>query len=458
MTPREHLAAILRGGLEAVDPARRVAEALADEPGMEAWAAAVAGGGGRTLMVAVGKAALGMARGALAVLGDAVDEGVVLVPEGTAAPEGAPLPASVQLLQGGHPVPTARGEEAARQIADLAAGVTERDRLLVLLSGGGSALLALPARGLTLDDLASAGQTLLLAGLPIEELNLVRRHLERLKGGGLARLASAGQVLGLVLSDVPGDDPSVVASGPLSPGRSTPRDAEILLRRRGLWDAMPLPVRAHLEGERTTPAAPPLPGGDRLRVRVVAGGGRALEGASRAARELGYGAHVLTRNLTGEARNAGRGLARVGLAVRDGVGPVRPPACLLAAGETTVQVVGDGRGGRNQEVALAAALVLDGEEGVLVASLGTDGVDGPTDAAGGWADGGTAARGRAAGLDPQAALADNDAYPFLDAAEGLLKTGPTGTNVADLMVVIVHADAAQGVRHAPPRIADTPGA
>jgi glycerate-2-kinase len=232
-----------------------------------------------------------------------------------------------------------------------------------------------------------------------------------------------------------------VASGPLSPDASTPRDAEVLLRRRRLFDELPEAVQAHLRARRTASASTGTEPADRLRVRVVAGGARAVEGAANRARALGYVPHVLTRTLTGEARRAGRGLARVGLAVRDGIGPVRPPACLLAAGETTVHVTGPGQGGRNQEVALAAAIGLEGEQGVVVASLGTDGIDGPTDAAGAWADGDTTARGRAAGLDPLAALAANDAYPFLDAAGALLRTGPTGTNVADLMVVLVAAPA-----------------
>jgi hydroxypyruvate reductase len=390
-----------------------------------------------------------MARGALSVLGDAVDEGVVLVPEPMPSRRPAWLPPQVALLAGGHPLPTEAGVAAAEQIANLVAGARDDDRLLVLLGGGGSALLALPAEGLDLHALVTATDVLLRAGLPIAEVNLVRRHLERLKGGGLARLAGDAQVLGLVLSDVPGDDPAVVASGPLSPDGTRPRDAEILLRRRGLWSDMPRSVRRRLEADRRVtrppeapapngtgrrPAEPPRPG---VLLRLVGGGAHAVDGAAGEARRRGYTVHVLTRSLQGEARAVGRGLARVGLAVRDGVGPVRPPACLLAAGETTVHVRGEGSGGRNQEVALSAACALDGEDQVLVASLGTDGRDGPTDAAGGWADGSTATRGRACGLDAAAALDDNDAYRFLDAAGALLRTGPTGTNVADLMMVLV---------------------
>lgn len=471
----EDLRAILRAGLAAVDPARRVAEALAEDPDLVRWAGELARAEtapvgaaprGRTVLVAVGKAALGMTRGAVGVLGSRIDEGIVLVPHAPDAtppgsgrtrrerdPDASPgeprpgprrppwLPGAIELRAGGHPVPDAAGEDAARRIVALACGLGTGDRMLALVSGGGSALLSLPAEGLTLEDLRATTSALLAAGLPIEEINAVRAHLERLKGGGLARHAAPASVLGLVLSDVPGDPPAVVASGPLSPDPRTFRDVEILLRRRGLWDVLPGPVRAYLaEGRRGRLPETPAPGEAifrEVRVRVVAGGRSAVEGAATEARRRGYTTHVLSSELRGEARRAGRGLARVGMAVRDGLGPVGSPACLLAAGETTVRVVGSGRGGRNQEVALAAALVLQGVDGVRVAALGTDGVDGPTDAAGAWVDGQTIARGRAEGLDPDEALEQNDAYPFLEAAGALLRTGPTGTNVADLMVVLV---------------------
>jgi hydroxypyruvate reductase len=441
--PDPDLTAILQAGLRAVDPGRRVAEALADEPEIGAWAGELAGAGpARTALIAVGKAALGMTRGALGVLGDAVGDGVVLAPaDGAASGRPAWLPEAIELLRGGHPLPTDEGVRAAGRIAELAESLGASDRLLVLLSGGASALSSLPADGLGLADLVDTTRRLLAAGVPIEELNAVRKHLERLKGGGLARAAAPARVLGLVLSDVPGDDVAVIASGPLSPDRTSFRDVEVSLRRRGVWDELPAAVRHHLregrEGRRPDTAAAGDPAFRNVRVRVVAGGGDAVAGAALEARRRGYATHVLTRELRGEARRAGHGLARVGLAVRDGLGPVAAPACLLAAGETTVRVTGQGRGGRNQEVALAAAVALEGEGEVRVASLGTDGVDGPTDAAGAWADADTARSGRARGLDPERALADNDSHPFHEAAGTLLRTGPTGTNVADLFVVLV---------------------
>jgi hydroxypyruvate reductase len=258
-------------------------------------------------------------------------------------------------------------------------------------------------------------------------------------------------VLGLLLSDVVGDDPTIIASGPLSPSSTTPREVEILLRRRRVWDDLPAKVRELIGEEARTlrngpDEQPPNetvtgrdPGTSAL-VRVIGGGADALAAASAAATRLGYSTHTLTARLEGEARRAGAGLARAGLAVRDGLSPPAPPACLLAAGETTVEVVGPGKGGRNQEVALGAALRLDGTPGILVASLGTDGVDGPTDAAGALADGTSVRRARELGLDVESALERNDAYPLLDALGDLVRTGPTGTNVADLMLVLIAAD------------------
>jgi len=329
-------------------------------------------------------------------------------------------------------------------VADLAGGLAAGDRLLVLLSGGGSALLTLPRDGLSLEGLREATDVLLRSGLGIHQVNRVRTELEILKGGGLARLAGPGRILGLVLSDVVGDDPAVVASGPLTEVEPAPREAEILLRRQGIWDDLPTEARSLLARGAREPRLPREHSSrEEPRVRVVGGGASAVEAAAAEARRLGYRTEVLTVSLQGEARAAGRGLARAGMAVRDGLSPPAPPACLLAAGETTVRVTGAGKGGRNQEVALGAALALDGRQGILVGSLGTDGVDGPTDAAGGVADGATLSRARQRGMEVGAALAANDAYPLLDALGDLVRTGPTGTNVADLMLVLV-ADPSTG--------------
>ena len=448
---------ILAAGLAAVDPVRLVVDALVDDPTVERWSHEIASsppptaaagpastGGGRTLLLAVGKAALGMARGALHVLGDTVDDGIVLVPRTAGGGRPGWLPPQIRLRTGSHPLPDAETVAAAREVAALARDTRDGDRLLVLISGGGSALLTLPRDGVGLEDVRETTRQLMAAGAPIEELNTVRGGLELLKGGGLARLARPAGILGLILSDVVGDDPAVIASGPLTPAAGSPREAETLLRRRGIWDELPAAARRALAAPRadeTAPSAPdpdaPALHGPDPEVRVVGGGAQAMDGAAARARSLGYRTHRLTRTLQGEARNAGRGLARVGMAVQDGVAPPAPPACLLAAGETTVTVTGSGKGGRNQEVALGAGLALAGREGILVAALGTDGIDGPTDAAGGLGDGSTVERAAEVGLDVEGALRRNDAYPLLEALGDLIRTGPTGTNVADLMLVLV---------------------
>ena len=446
---------ILAAGLAGVDPTRRVAEALTDDPVVAEWSHEIAGGGGwsardpapgtgsRTRVLAVGKAALAMTRGALQVLGDAIDEGLVLAPSGGAVEAPAWLPGRIRLHRGAHPLPDEETVLGAREAAELVSGAGVRDRLLVLVSGGGSSLLTLPAPGLSVEDVRRTAAQLMNAGWSIEELNTVRPALELLKGGGLAAMARPARVLGLILSDVAGDDPAVVASGPLSTVPGGSREAEMLLRRRGQWEGLPPAVQAHLLSLRTGPApsAPAdgpsaTPGWEPV-LRIVGNGEAALSAAAARARSLGYRTQILTRTLQGEARRVGRGLARVGLAVRDGLAPPEPPACLLAAGETTVEVTGSGTGGPNQEVAVAGASLLDGRDGIVLASLGTDGIDGPTDAAGGMVDGATVSRARDAGWRVQEALEGNDAYGLLEATGDLIHTGPTGTNVADLMLVLI---------------------
>jgi hydroxypyruvate reductase len=301
--------------------------------------------------------------------------------------------------------------------------------------------MSLPPAGVTLDEVRETTDRLLKAGATIQELNAVRKHLDRLKGGRLARAAAPARVEALILSDVIGDPLDVIASGPVSPDPTTFSDAVDVLEHRGLWQQVPLAVRSHLgrglEGaEEETPQE-----GDacfeRVRATVIGNNRLAAEAARGEAERRGYRARLLTTLLTGEAREVGCVLAALGREIRCSGEPFAPPACWVAAGETTVTVVGDGKGGRNQELVLGAALELDGQDGIVVASLGTDGIDGPTDAAGALCDGATPARGRAAGLDARASLARNDAYGYFQALDDLIVTGPTGTNVMDVQVVLV---------------------
>ncbi|HZD05044.1 MAG TPA: DUF4147 domain-containing protein, partial [Longimicrobiales bacterium] len=414
---------VIRAALAAANPEALVAEALeADPPRPDP--------GGRLLVLAVGKAAPGMLRGAARVLGERARRDLAVVPRGLEAA----VPAGARTHGAGHPLPDDAGVAAARQVQATLRGLGSRDRLLLLLSGGGSALLTLPAEPVGLQDLRRVTGALLQAGADIGELNAVRKHLEVLKGGGLARAAAPAPVRALVLSDVVGDRLEVIASGPVSPDSSTFADAMRVLKERGVWEQAPRPVRERLEaGLEGRIAETPDALDDAFRsvdVSVVGNASLAAEAAAKRASALGYAARVESVAVTGEAREVGAELGR--LARR-----LPSATCRVMAGETTVTVRGTGKGGRNQEVVLGAVDGLDGLEDVLVFSVGTDGVDGPTDAAGAWATGRTLSRARAVGMDPSLALEHNDAYPFFGSLDDLVVTGPTGTNVMDVMGVLV---------------------
>jgi len=341
--------------------------------------------------------------------------------------------ARIEVAEAGHPVPDTRGLEASGRLLTLASSANDRDLVLVLVSGGGSALTPAPADPITLAEKQTLTRLLLEGGATIGELNAVRKHLSRLKGGLLARAAHPATVVTLALSDVVGDALDVIASGPTSPDPSTYGDALEVLEARGVLERAPRAIVERLRaGARGAIEETPKPG-DRVfeRVRNVVIGNNALvvQAAAAAAERLGYRPYVLTRGLQGEARGVGRELierARL----------LPGPVCMIAGGETTVTVRGRGRGGRCQETALAAALALAPGDDLVVLAAGTDGTDGPTDAAGALIDAGTLARGRAAGRDAERALADNDAYPFLESCGDHVVTGPTNTNLLDLYLVV----------------------
>jgi hydroxypyruvate reductase len=327
-------------------------------------------------------------------------------------------------------------------VGALAGGLGRDDLLLVLLSGGASALLPAPVTGVSLADKAAVTSLLLRAGATIHELNTVRKHLSRLKGGGLARAAAPARVVCLALSDVVGDDLSTIASGPTVPDPTTYGDALRILATRGVLDKSPASVRAHLEaGARGAIPETPKPGEGlfaRVTTRVVGSNRLSVQVASREARRQGLRPLVLTTRLEGEAREVARALVAVLRECVESGQPARPPVCLLAGGETTVTVRGDGRGGRNQELAVAAAEPLAAFPGpALVASLATDGIDGMSEAAGGVVDQESLARAAALGVAPPAAfLGASDSRGFLAALGDLIVTGPTGTNVVDLTVLM----------------------
>ena len=429
--------ATLREALRAADPRRLVLRQLKLRGDvLEAAGTRHRLGRGRVVLVAVGKAAVPMARAAQEALGGRLDEGLAV----STAAEGAPD--RVRLLTASHPVPDARGLAAATEVESLARRLGRHDLLLVLLSGGASALLPSPAEGIALEDKARTTTLLLRAGATIHETNAVRKHLSRLKGGGLARAAAPARVLALVLSDVVGDDLSTIASGPTVPDPTNFANALAVLRRLEILDDVPAPVRDRLlAGARGEVEETPKPGETafrRVATRIVGSNRLSIQAAAREARRQGLRPLVLTTRLEGEAREAARVLVAVLRECVESSRPVAPPVCLLAGGETTVTVRGHGQGGRNQELAVAAALALDGfPVPAVVASLATDGIDGASDAAGGIADDTSVVRAASLGLAPAPAfLAASDTRNYLGPLGDLIVTGATGTNVVDVAVLL----------------------
>jgi glycerate-2-kinase len=444
---RERAESIFWAAVEACEPSGLVVRALAALPtavhrGLEQRR-------GRLVVLGAGKAVRAMARALEDELGEPPPPpppvpGVKALPPPPAlegfivAKRGANGPGlrRIRVAEAAHPVPDEAGRAAADEMLRIAGSLDRNDVLFVLLSGGASALLAAPAPGLSLADLCAATEMLLRSGATIDEANAVRKHLSRIAGGQLARASGAAALIAFAISDVPGERLDTIASGPTVPDPTTFADALAVLERRNLAAAVPAAVRAHLErgarGEIEETPKPGNPAFERARTLVIGSNATALQAAARRAKALGYRVAAAPGALRGEAREAGRALAAQLLALRG-----RGPACLLAGGETTVRVVGPGRGGRSQEVAAAAALALAGTPRALLLAAGTDGEDGPTDAAGAAVDGETARRAREAGLDLEGALAQNDTYSALDRAGALFRPGPTGTNVADLLVGLV---------------------
>lgn len=440
MEPRDLVEHLIAAALEAVDPeeaVRRVLHADADTDVLTIAGTAYALDDIRNVyVVGAGKASAAMAVAAEAVLGDRITAGLVVTKY-----DHVRSTDRIEIREAGHPVPDDAGVEATRDLLALVDTAGADDLVLVLISGGGSALLVAPAADLALTDLQETTDLLLGSGATIDELNAIRKHLSAVKGGRLARSAAPAAVASLILSDVVGSPLDVIASGPTAPDPTTYRDAWNVLAHYDLVDRVPAAVREHLERGRHSAYEETPKQNDPTLVRVqneiIAGNVDAAEAAAARARDLGYNTLLLTTFLEGEAREVGvvlAGLARE-LATYDR--PVPRPACLVLGGETTVTLRGDGTGGRNQEMALSAALHLDGVGHSVVATFATDGGDGPTDAAGAIVDGTTVARAAEADVDLRAALARNDSYRALDALDALYRTGPTGTNVNDLAFVVV---------------------
>ena len=390
----------------------------------------------RIFLLAVGKAAGAMALAAEDILGPALTDGLIVTKHG----HGVKGLRTCRQFMSAHPVPDTRGEEAATATEQLLRGLNARDLLLVAVSGGASALLPAPVPGITLEAKQKVTDLLLRAGADITSLNTVRKHLSRLKGGGLVALAYPATVAGLLLSDVIGDAPGVIGSGLTAPDESTYAEALAVLDRYGLRTRAPRAVVKHLEaGSRGERAETPKLGNALWRHAnnvVIGSNETSLRAAQRAARALGYRTLILSSTIGGETREAAGVLCEILRETALHGSPLRPPACLLAGGETTVTVRGRGRGGRNQEFALSAARSLAGLPNVLALSIGTDGTDGPTGAAGALATGTTWKRALKAGVDGEEALTNNDSYSFFKSLHDLVITGPTGTNVMDICVLL----------------------
>ena len=427
----EQLGEILSAGLVAADPREAVLRSVQLEGG-SILAAGERFEAERVFVLAVGKAAGAMARAAEQLLGERLAGGLVVTKYGHEA-------SSVRLetIFAAHPEPDERGVEAARRAEEFAESLGENDLLLALISGGASALLADPDPEVGLEDMKRLTGALLRSGADIGEINSVRKHVSVLKGGGLVSLAAPAPTLALLLSDVVGDDISSIASGLTAPDPTTLDDARRVLARYAIEP--PESVAELLRRAEETPKP-----GDALFERVanvVCGSGRhAVEAAAEKARGLGYEPLILSTTVTGDARGIASFYAAVIREALESGNPIGPPCAFLSGGEATVTVRGDGKGGPNQEFALALALELDGVEGWAAFAADTDGNDGPTDAAGGLASGATAREIREGGVDPGEALENNDAYAALEAGEALLTTGPTGTNVNDLRVALVTGD------------------
>ncbi len=419
---------ILQAGLAAADPRDAVLRSVRLE-GDEVIAGEDRFDARRVFVVAAGKAAGAMARAAEELFDGRIAAGLVVTKDDhDAGPEG------FKTVFASHPEPDGRGVEAAGEVREMAESLEEGDLLVALISGGASALLADPVPPIEIGDLKKLTQDLLKSGADISEINTVRKHVSVLKGGGLARLAAPAKVLALLLSDVVGDAPSSIASGPAAPDTTTLDGARSVLERYGIEP--PESIAEHLKNAEETPK-PGDPVFDGVS-NVVCGGGRhAVDAAAGKARELGYEPIILSTTMTGDARAIASVCAAVVREALEAGNPAPPPCAIVSGGEATVVVRGGGTGGPNQEFALTLAVELDGIGGWAAFAADTDGNDGPTEAAGGLVGGGTAAKMREAGVDPARALEENDARPALEAGGALLVTGPTGTNVNDLRVVLV---------------------
>jgi glycerate 2-kinase len=439
-------AQLQQAALRAVDPAEAVYKFMSrigDQLLVESRAYALRNFE-RVFVVGAGKAAMSMADAVCEVLHDRLSGGVIVTKYGHVD---RTLPDQIRVREAGHPVPDQNSIDATQELAALLRSAAPRDLVIAVISGGGSALMTLPAGDLSLADMQTTTQLLLRAGATIHQINAIRKHLDDIKGGGLARLANGATIITLILSDVIGDDLSVIASGPTAPDPSTFADAWRVIEDFSLIDQLPASIKHRLlAGKQSEIADTPKPGDalfEQVQTVIIGSNARAALAAQAAAQHLKFNTLLLSTSVQGEAREVAKVAGAIAQEIQRYNRPVAKPACIIWGGETTVTLKGSGLGGRpalggrNQELALAAALVIDGQPGTLIAALGTDGTDGPTDAAGAIVTGETVGRGRSIGLEAAVFLAANDSYHFFQPLGDLIMTGPTGTNVNDVLFILV---------------------
>ncbi len=439
---RKDALAIFNAGVAAVDPALCISKSCKIKDN----SLAIAGHRydlerfDRIMVIGAGKASAAMGGAMESILPDPIrgriTHGLIITKYGHSVPL-----KKIKVIEADHPVPDEAGEAAAKKLLEIAETADENTLVINLISGGGSALTPLPAGGITLENKQETTDALLECGAAIHEINTIRKHLSRFKGGQLARAVHPAIMINLVISDVVGDDLSTIASGPAVPDTTTFRECLDIVRKYRLETGLPAPVLNHLnQGAAGKSPETPKPGDPvfcNIHHHIIADNMAALKAAQKKADQLGYNSLVLSSMIEGETREVSKVHTAIAKEVVRSGHPVAPPACILSGGETTVTIQGNGKGGRNQEFALACVSDIAGLENTVILSCGTDGTDGPTDAAGAIADHTTLSRAKALGLDPDRYLSENNAYPFFSQLNDLVKTGPTRTNVMDIRIILI---------------------
>ncbi len=396
----------------------------------------------RLLVAGFGKASCNMAKAVEEQFPDILEEGIVITKHGHAIRDDKETGGRsvIRVFEAGHPVPDENGLQATKEIIKLLKDTDEKTLLVCLISGGGSALLISPYKNISLKDKQRITGLLLKSGADINELNTIRKHISGIKGGRLAEIAYPAKVISLIISDVIGDRLDVIASGPTSPDSTTYKDALRVIEKYKLMDKTPPSVLDVLQkGAEGLVSETPKEGSyifNKVENIIISNNKKALEAAKSRAVSLGFNAEIISSELTGEAREVGIELAQRAIRIKENGEPKRP-RCLISGGETTVTVKSKGLGGRNMELALAFAIEVGGIDGITLLSAGTDGTDGPTDAAGALVNGQTFIKAKSLGLDPRAYLNNNDSYHFFERINDLLLTGPTGTNVMDMQIIVI---------------------